>query len=122
MNVKRMFELQRQLNEKIGCEFGGLSDEQKAKWVNEIASAISQEAAELRDSVPWKFWAKYQEIDLQNSAEELIDVVKFAITGFLALGLDEKDFARMFELKHLVNMNRQANGYTTKDENDSKHI
>jgi hypothetical protein len=35
---------------------------------------MSQEIAELTDSVPWKWWAKYQKFDPQNARVEVVDL------------------------------------------------
>ena len=34
-----------------------MSEEEKTKWVLNYCRAMSQEMAELTDSVPWKWWA-----------------------------------------------------------------
>ena len=41
--------------------------------------AMQQELAELTDSVPWKWWAKYQEFDKQNAKVEIVDLFHFLI-------------------------------------------
>ena len=39
--------------------------------------AMQQEMAELIDSVPWKWWAKYQKFDEQNARVEVVDLFHF---------------------------------------------
>ena len=51
--------MQKSLNERIGVQTEGMSDQQKTEWVLNYCRAMSQEIAELTDSVPWKWWAKY---------------------------------------------------------------
>jgi dimeric dUTPase (all-alpha-NTP-PPase superfamily) len=65
--LEEIFKLQDALNKRIGVDLDSLSDEEKAKWVLQYSRAMQQEMAELIDSVPWKWWAKYQEFDEQNA-------------------------------------------------------
>ena len=53
--------------------------------------AMSQEIAELTDSVPWKWWAKYQKLDIQNARVEVVDLFHFLISlaQVLGMGADE---------------------------------
>ena len=62
-----IFEMQDTLNQRIGVVTENLSEEEKTKWVLNYTRAMQQEIAELIDSVPWKWWAKYQEFDEQNA-------------------------------------------------------
>ena len=62
-----IFSMQDTLNKRIGVNTDGMSDEDKAKWVLNYTRAMQQEMSELIDSVPWKWWAKYQEFDEQNA-------------------------------------------------------
>ena len=58
--LREMFRMQKSLNARIGVNTDSMSDEEKVKWVLNYCRAMSQEIAELTDSVPWKWWAKYQ--------------------------------------------------------------
>ena len=49
--------MQKALNERIGVRTEGMSEEDKTKWLLNYCRAMSQEMAELTDSVPWKWWA-----------------------------------------------------------------
>ena len=68
-----IFKMQDTLNQRIGVVTEKLSEEEKTKWVLNYTRAMQQEIAELIDSVPWKWWAKYQEFDEQNAKVEIID-------------------------------------------------
>ena len=61
--LRELFRMQKALNERIGVQTDGMSEEEKTKWLLNYCRAMSQELAELTDSVPWKWWAKYQTFD-----------------------------------------------------------
>ena len=120
--LDNIFGLQEQLNKKIGVEMGGMSDEQKTEWILNYIRAMQQELAELTDSVPWKWWAKYQEFDKQNAKVEIIDLFHFLISMAQVMGMTAEDVHEAYLKKNKVNHDRQKSGYSSKDENDSRHI
>jgi dimeric dUTPase (all-alpha-NTP-PPase superfamily) len=83
---------------------------------------MQQEMAELTDSVPWKWWAKYQKFDEQNARVEVIDLFHFLISIAQVLGMSADDVYQAYLKKNQVNHQRQETGYVQKDESDSKHI
>lgn len=117
-----LFRMQKALNARIGVHTDGMSDEEKTKWVLNYCRAMSQEIAELTDSVPWKWWAKYQKFDQQNARVEVVDLFHFLISLAQVLGMSAEDVFNSYVKKHEVNLKRQESGYTQKDESDSKHI
>ena len=114
--------MQKALNDRIGVNMEGMSDEDKTKWILNYCRALSQEMAELTDSVPWKWWAKYQKFDEQNARVEVVDLFHFLISIAQVLGMSADDVFNAYVKKNEVNLQRQESGYTTKDEADSKHI
>lgn len=121
--LNHMFAMQAQLNKRIGVHTDQpMSDEERTKWVLNYCRAMSQEMAELTDSVPWKWWAKYQKFDQQNARVEVVDLFHFLISLAQVLGMSADDVYKFYLEKNKVNFQRQDSGYTTKDENDSKHI
>jgi len=114
--------MQRELNERIGVHTDGMSEEDKTKWLLNYCRAMSQEIAELTDSVPWKWWAKYQKFDEQNARVEVVDLFHFLISLAQVLGMSADDVFQAYARKNEVNFKRQETGYTAKDENDSRHI
>ena len=52
---------------------------------------MTQEMAELVDSVPWKWWAKYQKFDEQNARVEVVDLFHFLISMAQVLGMSGDD-------------------------------
>ena len=120
--LEEIFRLQEQLNFKIGVDTAHMTDEQRQQWVLNYCRAMTQEIAELTDSVPWKWWAKYQKFDKQNARVEVIDLLHFLISVAQVLGMTPEDFSEAYAKKHRVNLARQDSGYHTKDEHDSRHI
>lgn len=119
---ENIFELQDQLNRRIGVEMDKMNDEQRCKWILNYVRAMQQELAELTDSVPWKWWAKYQDFDKQNAKVEIVDLFHFLISLAQVMGMSADDVFQAYLKKNEVNHKRQDDGYSNKDENDSRHI
>ena len=120
--LDEIFEQQKALNNRTGVKTEDMSVEDKAQWVLNYTRAMQQEIAELIDSVPWKWWAKYQEFDEQNAKVEVVDLFHFLISIAQVLGMSPEDVYQAYVKKNKVNHNRQESGYTEKDEADSRHI
>jgi dimeric dUTPase (all-alpha-NTP-PPase superfamily) len=120
--LRELFRMQKALNERIGVHTDGMSEADKTKWILNYCRAMSQEMAELTDSVPWKWWAKYQKFDEQNARVEVVDLFHFLISMAQVLGMSADDVFAAYVKKNEVNFKRQDSGYTVKDESDSKHI
>jgi dimeric dUTPase (all-alpha-NTP-PPase superfamily) len=120
--LRELWRMQDALNKRIGVVTEGMSDEDKGKWLLNYSRALTQETAELVDSVPWKWWAKYQKFDEQNARVEVVDLFHFLISMAQVLGMSADDVFNAYIKKNEVNFKRQETGYHTKDEHDSKHI
>ncbi|SDU04801.1 dUTPase [Verrucomicrobium sp. GAS474] len=120
--LQEIFRLQEALNKRIGVDTTAMSEEEKTKWILNYTRAMSQEMAELIDSVPWKWWAKYQKFDEQNARVEIVDLFHFLVSMAQVLGMTADDIFAAYQQKHEVNLKRQESGYAVKDHNDSKHI
>ena len=120
--MDEIFELQEELNKRIGVNMNEMDDEDRTQWILNYIRAMQQELAELTDSVPWKWWAKYQEFDKQNAKVEIVDLFHFLISLAQVMGMSADDVHEAYLKKNKVNHNRQDSGYSSKDENDSKHI
>ena len=120
--LRELFRMQRALNQRIGVETEGMSQEDKTRWVLNYTRAMSQELAELTDSVPWKWWAKYQTFDEQNARVEVVDLFHFLISLAQVLGMSADDVFQAYVKKNEVNFKRQETGYVAKDHADSRHI
>ncbi|HWW01695.1 MAG TPA: dUTPase [Candidatus Acidoferrum sp.] len=119
---RELFRMQQALNERIGVRTEAMTDEEKTQWLLNYCRAMSQEIAELTDSVPWKWWAKYQKFDQQNARVEVVDLFHFLISLAQVLGMSADDVFNAYVKKNAVNFQRQETGYAVKDEQDSKHI
>ncbi len=117
-----LFRMQQSLNERIGVHTQGMSEEEQTRWVLNYTRAMTQEIAELTDSVPWKWWAKYQKFDAQNARVEVVDLFHFLISLAQVLGMSSDDVFNAYVKKNEVNFKRQEEGYMVKDEADSRHI
>ena len=120
--MDEIFELQEKLNSRIGVNMNEMNDDDRSKWILNYIRAMQQELAELTDSVPWKWWAKYQEFDKQNAKVEIVDLFHFLISLAQVMGMTAEDVYEAYLKKNKVNHNRQDSGYQKKDENDSRHI
>ncbi len=120
--LEEIFDLQEKLNKRIGVELKDLSEEEQAQWVLNYTRAMQQEIAELIDSVPWKWWARYQKFDKQNAKVEVVDLFHFLVSAAQVLGMTADDVHQAYLEKNKVNHARQDKGYSEKDHGDSKHI
>jgi dimeric dUTPase (all-alpha-NTP-PPase superfamily) len=120
--LREMFRMQQALNERIGVVTAEMPETEKPRWLLNYCRAMTQEIAELTDSVPWKWWAKYQQFDQQNARVEVVDLFHFLISAAQVLGMTADDVYQAYLKKNAVNFQRQESGYETKDESDSKHI
>ena len=120
--LHEMFHMQKALNERIGVRVEGMSEQEKTKWILNYSRAVTQEIAELTDTVPWKWWANYQKFDAQNARVEVVDLFHFLISLAQTLGMSADDVYQAYVKKNQVNHQRQETGYAKKDEADSRHI
>tara|TARA_Y100001963_G_scaffold51299_1_gene71761 strand:- start:15782 stop:16156 length:375 start_codon:yes stop_codon:yes gene_type:complete len=121
--LNELFQMQDSLNKRIGVDSSKITNEEdRTKWTLNYCRAMTQELAELTDSVPWKWWAKYQEFDLQNARVEVVDLFHFLISLAQVLGMDADEVYKIYLKKNEVNLQRQDSGYTEKDESDTRHI
>ncbi|HNQ72366.1 MAG TPA: dUTPase [Verrucomicrobiota bacterium] len=120
--LRELWRMQDALNQRIGVMTAAMPEAEKVKWLLNYARAMSQELAELVDSVPWKWWARYQQFDEQNARVEVVDLFHFLISMAQVLGMSADDVFAAYCKKNEVNFQRQENGYRVKDEQDSRHI
>ena len=120
--LEDIFKLQAALNKRIGVEATGMSQNDQTQWILNYCRAMQQEIAELTDSVPWKWWARYQKFDEQNARVEVVDLFHFLISLAQVLGMSAEDVHRAYLEKNKVNHERQDSGYVEKSAEDSRHI
>lgn len=90
--LEEIFKMQYELNKRIGVDTAAMGDDERVKWVLNYSRALGQENAELVDSVPWKWWAKYQKFDPQNARVEVVDMLHFIVSLAQTLGMSADDF------------------------------
>ena len=88
---RELFRMQMALNQRIGVRTEGMSEAEKTQWILNYCRAMTQEIAELTDSVPWKWWAKYQKFDEQNARVEVVDLFHFLISLAQVIGMSADD-------------------------------
>ncbi len=122
--LEEIFALQKSLNKRIGVDTDALANdpERQKEWILNYCRAMSQEVAELTDSVPWKWWARYQKFDFENAKVEVIDLLHFLVSAAQILGMSAEEMHRLYTKKHEVNHKRQDAGYAVKDESDSRGL
>lgn len=119
---EEIFQQQENLNKRIGVDTTKMDETERIQWVLNYSRALSQELAELIDSVPWKWWAKYQKFDVQNAKVEVIDLFHFLVSLAQTLGMTADEVYQIYTKKNEVNHQRQETGYAVKDENDNRSI
>ena len=120
--LDKIFEMQEKLNRRIGINLDDLGDDEKIKWILNYSRALQQEVSELIDSVPWKWWAKYQKFDKQNARVEVVDIMHFLVSIAQVLGMSADDIFDAYCKKNAINHERQDSGYVTKNKDDSRSI
>ncbi len=120
--LRELFRMQQALNLRIGVDTSNMDEAEKTQWILNYCRAMGQELAELTDSVPWKWWAKYQKFDAQNARVEVVDLLHFLISMAQVLGMSADDVFAAYLKKNEVNFKRQDSGYVAKDAADSSHI
>lgn len=120
--LDKIFEMQEKLNRRIGINLDNLGDDEKIKWILNYSRALQQEVSELIDSVPWKWWAKYQKFDKQNARVEVVDIMHFLVSIAQVLDMSADDIFDAYCKKNAINHERQDSGYVTKNKNDSRSV
>jgi len=120
--LKDLWDRQEELNLRIGVDTPKMTEDDQITWTLNYCRAMTQEIAELTDSVPWKWWAKYQTFDQQNARVEIVDLFHFLISLAQVMGMSAEDVHNLYVEKNKVNHDRQDSGYTVKDESDNKNL
>ena len=114
--------MQAELNKRIGVDTSNMDEADKIKWTLNYSRALQQENAELVDSVPWKWWAKYQKFDVQNARVEVVDMLHFLVSLAQVLGMSAQDFYDAYAKKNHINHNRHHTSNSQNAENDCRSI
>jgi hypothetical protein len=90
-------------------------DEAKA-YVREQALALTDELHEALQEIPWKSWAKRDEMNRPAYMEELADVFIFFMNMMLIGDVRPTELMDIVEAKIRKNIKRQADGYVISPE------
>lgn len=94
-----------------------------AVWLANYLKALQDEARELGEEIPWKWWSK-EDLDLEAIRVEIVDILHFWISMALVSGMDAAEVHRLYLLKNQVNLDRQDTGYdaSNKSGRDDEHV
>ncbi len=123
--LKVIFEKQYELNKRIlkerheqdydqVCDQNNQDSEtvaRRVEWLLNYNRALIHESIEMEDSLPWKWWKDYSEIDWENIRIELIDELHFWVSKCQLVGLDPQKLAELYLKKNKLNQIRQDKGY-----------
>ena len=94
--LRDLWNRQEELNQRIGVNTADMTEKEQIHWVLNYCRAMNQEIAELTDSVPWKWWAKYQDFDQQNARVEIVDLFHFLISLAQVMGMSAEDIHGLY--------------------------
>jgi dimeric dUTPase (all-alpha-NTP-PPase superfamily) len=105
--LSEMFELQKQLQQKLG--YDDLFKNQE--FINICSLGLIDEVMESIKCTRWKNWKKNQEFNEEEFKKEVIDVFHFSINLCLAAGLTPDTLYEEFTKKNKINNQRIKEGY-----------
>lgn len=126
--LKNIFDMQFHLNKRIFGDYDKITNpidtkvaqlteespvnlKMKAVWLQNYLRALQQEAAELQDCLPWKFWSRNTNFNIENAKVEAIDMLHFLVSIMQVLGLTADDVYNIYKSKCEVNHARQDANY-----------
>lgn len=107
----RIFELQKEFNKSIGVDIDFMHPDQKELWLSQMATALMQECAELKDCTRWKWWKKGCVYDKIEARKEIVDILHFLVSAAQFADLDASDLYEEYCKKNKINFERQEGGY-----------
>lgn len=107
--MAQQLELQR---ESFGVDPLALEGRTRDEYVQAMALALVVEVGEVMQEVSWKPWASGQWFHREAYLEELIDVLHFWMNLVLVATDRPEELLTAYMVKHDVNAQRQASGYT----------
>ncbi len=123
--IEEMFQMQLDLQNNLkergkGFNYDSPNFEERVKEVLYQFTCMTMEQAELIERLPWKSWKTYSEDDKLGWKDdkqrlevlfEYIDIFHFFMNIGLLLGIDGKEFSKLYYLKNKENFRRQENNY-----------
>jgi len=131
--LRELFQLQGELNRRIGMDTASMRDHFDPKlagqWLNDYIAAASNELEELRDCTFWKHWCseskqgrRFELHDLQNARVEVIDLLFFWMSLAQCVGLSADDVVELYKQKLRVNHARQDGEYSMADKTEQDNL
>lgn len=108
--LEGIFEMQKRLSGILKSDFTTRFPTQ-AEQVNALMAALIHEATEVQNECAWKWWKKQQKFDKEKARKELIDAWHFVVAASLYLEMTPEDILEGYREKHIINVQRQENGY-----------
>jgi dimeric dUTPase (all-alpha-NTP-PPase superfamily) len=111
---------QRELQERLGYDFGKMTDAERAEFMRNHRGYLEDEVAEALYEMPgYKTWKDYscmsdeaKEIAWAKVRMELIDALHFFTNLLLGAGFTADEVFKMYMMKNAENHRRQDEGYT----------
>ena len=101
----------REYHERLGYPALPCNTEDKYRQAREVMLAMSQEVAELTDSMQWKPWRAARNYAHHNMLEESADILFFMDSLFMLFGISWAELAQAIADKVEVTDNRIKEGY-----------
>ena len=101
-----IFDMQKKLNDYI-IEKRGLQSVTKEEWLQKHTLAMLSEMGEMLDEVNFKWWKNPKPLDEKAIGYELVDILHFLVSMFLAAGLNADDVMKIYLDKNEENLKRQ---------------
>ena len=118
--LDKMLQKQEELQERLGYDFGSMTQEEITVYIKEFSIHLTQELHEMLHVLPYfKPWMDYSamtveeyETGMEEARKEFIDMFHFMLNIALALDMSDKDIYDMYMEKNKENHKRQDEGYT----------
>lgn len=119
--LETMLQMQKDLQERLGTDFGSLSTADKATFMRNHRGYLEDEIAEALYEMPmYKLWKNYDKLSEEDYRQawqkvkmELVDAWHFFMNLLLCAGFTAEEFFEMYMAKNKENHRRQDAGYTS---------
>ncbi len=105
--LETIFKEQKELNEYLD-EKRDINRTNDPEWVLNYVIAMNEELAEVQRNLPWKWWKNENEVDREETLEELVDLLHFWVSAVQQLGYGADDVYNAYIDKNQENQERQT--------------
>lgn len=105
MNLEKMFEMQKVLQQKIGIDISS------TQFRRLMFIGVITEACEAIEQTGWKPWKVSDELQMEEFQKEIIDLWHFVINLTISAGMSTGELYKMYAAKHEINLKRQEESY-----------